>query len=94
MFADESGSILYLQYGLFEPWELLPTELEHVFVGAPAPSDWPLYLQLIAFGWSEQGLQQFDLCLASFDVSDPTMFIRGLQMSDAPDPPNPNDCSS
>ena len=90
VYSDDSK--LFMHYGLFEPWELAPTEVEHEFVGIPAPSDWPLAPKQVSFDYSEEGLQQFDLCLASFDSSD-ALFVRGRKMSEAPDPPNPNDCS-
>ena len=91
IFSDDSE--LYFQYGTIQSIQLVTTGSENVFLAATVPSDddWPLRTT-VAFGVSEEGLQQFDLCQVSFDDF-PTIFIRDLKKSDAPEPPNPNECS-
>ena len=91
VFSDDSQS-LFIQYGTLQPTRLEPTGTENVFRGIPDAYDWPLGFPLVEFKFSEEGLTQFDLCVVYVDDV-ATTFIRDLKMSDAPEPPNPNDCS-
>ena len=91
VFSDDSQS-LFIHYGSFQPTRLVPTGNENFFFGVPDAYDWPVRIATVEFGFSEEGLTQYDLCMAEFDWP-PTTFVRDLKKSDAPEPPNPNDCS-
>ena len=86
----ENGDELHLHYGDIGHWLL--QEISHdVYLGVGQDDLWSLNISQVTFKRKDNCPHQVTLTLES---KDPPVFIRDLRMSDAPPPPDPEQCGT
>ena len=91
-FVVDDSSRLILQYGDFGRWNLIETGTENEFSGLGAELMWAEFINSIKFSDSDGG--QFQKVTIDFERSAPAVFTRGLKMSEAYPPPDPEGCGT